>query len=220
MEVQKQTVDFSEQTSELFSALAEAQAQFPTIKASKKVEVKTRDGRAYEYSYAPINTIIEQISPALKKAGLAVMSFPGKGELTTVLTHKSGQWAKSTIPLVFGSGGMQAIGSAITYARRYNMVSLLNIAIEGEDDDGVATTTQPAQNGAKDEKLPPFMPEDFKKHEALIKGYMNKGESVEDIITRLTKHRYSGVHPKAIEAIEALAESLPKKKSKTEKQEA
>jgi len=38
---------------------------------------------------------------------------------------------------------IQGIGSAITYGRRYQLMTLLGIAGEGEDDDGTNTTTPP-----------------------------------------------------------------------------
>jgi hypothetical protein len=55
-------------------------------------------------------------------------------------------WQESTCPLP-DTVDSQKLGSAITYARRYNKLALLDIVAD-EDDDGNASTkiTQPQQN--------------------------------------------------------------------------
>jgi hypothetical protein len=58
--------------------------------------------------------------------------------LVTLLTHTSGEWIKSEFPIKAQPSGktneMQALGSGITYLRRYAICSMLGIA--QEDDDG------------------------------------------------------------------------------------
>ena len=54
--------------------------------------------------------------------------------ITTELVHESGESFVTAIPLVLGKNDMQGLGSAITYARRYGIMSLLNLP--AEDDDG------------------------------------------------------------------------------------
>jgi len=56
--------------------------------------------------------------------------------VTTVLMHEDDpNWEMiSHVPLVLGKNDMQGLGSAITYARRYGIMSLLNLP--AEDDDG------------------------------------------------------------------------------------
>jgi len=57
-------------------------------------------------------------------------------EVETMLTHKSGEFMSETLRLPVGKWDAHGIGSAITYARRYGLMSLLGIATD--DDDGNA----------------------------------------------------------------------------------
>ena len=62
----------------------------------------------------------------------------------TIIFHiKSGQWCKSSIRLRAESVSSQAIGSCLTYGRRYNLVSMLNLAAEDDDGNGASKKTLP-----------------------------------------------------------------------------
>ena len=61
--------------------------------------------------------------------------------LDTRLSHASGQWFESEWPVCKLPAQPQAIGSAMTYARRYSLFALVGIA--GEDDDGEAANAAP-----------------------------------------------------------------------------
>jgi hypothetical protein len=52
----------------------------------------------------------------------------------TLLTHSSGQWIGGTVSVTAREDTPQAIGSAITYLRRYALQSFVGVA--PEDDDG------------------------------------------------------------------------------------
>jgi hypothetical protein len=57
--------------------------------------------------------------------------------LQTILTHSSGQWISSELPLqVFEK--VQQLGSEITYLRRYTLSSLLGIVTDDDDDGKMA----------------------------------------------------------------------------------
>lgn len=56
--------------------------------------------------------------------------------LRTQLTHESGQWIASEIPLACAWGDAQALGGTITYLRRYALAALVGLA--QADDDGTA----------------------------------------------------------------------------------
>lgn len=99
---------------------------------------KESDNPFFKSAYANLATILDAIEVEAAKCGLVITSQLVAGEaivLTTTLSHKdSEETIVSTFP-VFGSKP-QEIGSSITYARRYNIQSLLNLA--AEDDDGNA----------------------------------------------------------------------------------
>jgi hypothetical protein len=60
--------------------------------------------------------------------------------IKTIIAHESGDTIENELILPVTIGGRisdaQAIGSAITYARRYSLQSLVGISADEEDDDG------------------------------------------------------------------------------------
>jgi len=61
-----------------------------------------------------------------------------KVTVTTMLVHKSGEWFKNSIQMTSAQNTPQAIGSCITYGRRYSFCSV--VGISPEDDDGAAAS--------------------------------------------------------------------------------
>ena len=91
--------------------------------------------------YASLQTIIIKITPLLQKNGLSIHQIVEGKTLVTKLYHiESGQCVSSSCPLLLADKEtMQALGSAITYARRYSICAMLNIAGDDDDDGNVAT---------------------------------------------------------------------------------
>lgn len=129
----------SEQINELCAALAKAQASFQNVARDKNVVVKTKSGASYQFSYAPFESIVDAVRKPLGENGLSFVqsasSIDGKLVLLTRLLHSSGQWIETLTPIVVGEQGAQALGSGITYSKRYALTALLGIAAD-EDDDG------------------------------------------------------------------------------------
>jgi hypothetical protein len=94
----------------------------------------------FKSNYASLPHIIDEITEPLEKAGLVLMSFPDGDGLTTILSHAdSGEYMAATYTLqVVKQNDPQAQGSAISYARRYAITSILNLRIS--DDDAEAAT--------------------------------------------------------------------------------
>lgn len=129
----------SEQIDQLATALAGAQAKFPNPPRNREVTVQTNSGSSYKFKYATLDAVLDAIRAPMAEAGLAVVqtlaeSEGGKFRLQTRLMHKSGQWISSDQPLFVERPGNQAFGSALTYARRYALTSMLGIAAEEDDD--------------------------------------------------------------------------------------
>jgi hypothetical protein len=126
--------------SELASALVEARKKFsPALKHAKNP--------AFGSKYVDLATAVEATDTALSESGLTVIQSPHGSTveqtvtITTRLLHKSGQWLEGELTLpVKGQRGYdaQAVGSAITYGRRYAYMAMLGIA--PEDDDGNAAS--------------------------------------------------------------------------------
>jgi hypothetical protein len=121
----------------LAAALAALQAQIPVI---------PKDATAQYGSYADLAAIHKVIKPLLAAHGFAWSCCPhlresGAFVLAYTLTHApTGETVTGSYPLPV-TGTPQVIGSAITYARRYALQSVLDLTTD--DDDG-----QAAQNDA------------------------------------------------------------------------
>lgn len=120
----------------LSEALSKAQAEFPPVPFNAvNPFLKNR--------YADLGGIIQTAKPILAKHGLAVSQLAeGEGNttsVTTILMHSSGEWISSTISMDMeaekGKSQAQAVGSVITYLRRYSLASILGLYAD-EDTDG------------------------------------------------------------------------------------
>lgn len=123
-------------------ALAEFQKNIPVI-----TKDSTADAGKYTYGYAALDKIVPIVLPLLAAQGIAYTAVPdwtaqGFG-LRAALVHESGEKFEGFYPLGSPTNPAQAIGSAISYARRYALLSLTGIAPVGEDDDGAAAQAAP-----------------------------------------------------------------------------
>ncbi|MBC7318137.1 ERF family protein [Candidatus Bipolaricaulota bacterium] len=123
----------------LVKALLEVQKE---IENPKNTEINPY----YRSKYAPLPDILNLVRPLLAKNGLVLYQDVGSTKdgavcVRTHLIHESGE-SLSTSPLYMkpearhkekGKPTPQAIGSAITYARRYQILALLGIASEDDD---------------------------------------------------------------------------------------
>jgi hypothetical protein len=144
---------FSTTTASIFAAFAEAQAELKNPEKSKCVsqERRKRDGGTFnlQYSYAPLDVIVDEIRRVFPKHGIsysqAVSGDQKEVTCVTVLTHSSGEWME-TKPLSAQptQEGVQGMGSAISYLRRYQLSAAVGIASADEDDDGNASMGQAA----------------------------------------------------------------------------
>ena len=136
--------------SESIAALAKALIGFNSevTKISKSAE-----NPFFKSKYATLDNIVDEVRPILAKHGLSILQFPGgDGEnviMKTMLLHESGEWIESE-PLIMKpvKNDPQAVGSCVTYARRYSIGSFLSLNT-GEDDDGQKATNGESKITAK-----------------------------------------------------------------------
>jgi len=76
-----------------------------------------------------------------------------KSFVQTCLVHSSGQMISFNSPLIIGKNDMQGLGSAITYAKRYALSSLLSISGDDEDDDANLAVKQKPSTKAEVQKV-------------------------------------------------------------------
>jgi hypothetical protein len=127
----------SDSIAQLAEALSKAQGQ---IDAAAKANVNSH----FKNKYADLNSLREAIREPLATNDLSVIQLPRflekEVEVETMLMHKSGEFIAETLRMPVGQMTAQAVGSALTYCRRYSLSSILNLA--AEDDDGNAATQQ------------------------------------------------------------------------------
>lgn len=132
-------------TAELLAALAKAQAEFPELKKNQTAKIVT-DNAAYEYSYVDLAELFKLTRPVLNKHGLAVsqsVSTEGRGDnlivrIETFLFYSGGGYLYNPLELPFIRTGkmnsIQAIGSVVTYGRRYSYEAIIGIASQEDTD--------------------------------------------------------------------------------------
>ena len=133
-------------SSENIQELAKALAKFQGEVANPK---NTASNPFFNSKYAPLAGIIDATKEALAKNGLSVVQSPaahgGMLYMSTMLLHTSGEWIESgMLAMTPDKETPQSIGSAITYARRYQLSAILGVSSE-DDDDGNAAEPQTAQ---------------------------------------------------------------------------
>lgn len=123
---------------ELAKALSKFQKNAPKIEKDKNAEIATKTGANYGYKYADLASIWDKIRGPLADSGLSIIQAPtNKGTepgLTTMVLHESGEWIEETMKLAISRDDPQGHGSAITYARRYGMCSMLGIVADSDTD--------------------------------------------------------------------------------------
>lgn len=159
----------STQINELAASLSKAQGEFPPIVNAQVAEIEMKNGGTYVYTYADLSDVLKAVRPVLAANSLAIMQFQEYEDvrgsdhldwLRTRLLHSSGQWIETVVALevdrkdakgVMGAIDPQAMGSAITYARRYCLSAMLGIATE-DDDDGAAAKNRTRRSGKGNSK--------------------------------------------------------------------
>ena len=126
---------------ELVTALVGFQSSISSVPKSTK---------GYNYKYSDLATVWDSIRKPLADNGLAVVQTTRNlDDLTpvviTTLMHTSGQWIEGELAIKPTKMDAQGVGSVISYARRYSLMSILGIAAAGEDDDG-AKASKPAKD--------------------------------------------------------------------------
>ena len=138
----------SEQISELAKALCKVQAE---VSGAKKGSTNP----FFKSKYADLASIIEASKTSLAKHGLAVTQwFSESNENTcrvcTTLMHESGQFITSHLDIPLVKKDPQAMGSAITYGRRYSLAAILNMAqIDDDAESSIARGITNQRQGAR-----------------------------------------------------------------------
>jgi hypothetical protein len=114
-------------------------------KAQKEIGAahKGANNPFFKSKYADLGAVMEACKEPLNKNGICVLQPVTSDGLTTfvetVLLHESGEWFASSLRVSCKNpDNPQEMGSAISYARRYSLQSIM--FIPAEDDDGEKAT--------------------------------------------------------------------------------
>jgi len=140
-------------TAEFHKALLQAQRQMVD-------PMKDASNPHFNSKFVSLRGICEAVRPALQDAEITMtqaIDFDGdRMFVRTVLTHVAGGSVESRCPvLTVKANDPQAMGSAITYARRYALAAICGVAPSDDDDDG-ARATRGAEGRKPAKKLEPF----------------------------------------------------------------
>ena len=126
---------------EIYNKLFKVQQEIGAISKDKK-------NSFYKNKYFDINKLIEHVSPILKSHNLLLLQPIRDNKVCSVIIDLDGGVVESSLELPANLDA-QKIGGAITYYRRYTLVSLLGL--QAEDDDGEATRTKETTSSNKTE---------------------------------------------------------------------
>lgn len=122
-------------------ALAKVQEELPVIEHDAEIKFKGK----VQSTYSKYETVDAVIRPILIKNGFS-LSFDttdlnDKTFVIGYLAHRQGHKEKRMVELPLDTSGskntIQAMGSTISYGKRYLVGMLLNLVTKGEDNDGI-----------------------------------------------------------------------------------
>ena len=124
---------------DLYKALLEVQRNAPAL---QKGSINPHFGS----QYISLEDLMEAILPVLNDHDFLLIQAPtvfgGEPSLETLLIHvPSADELRFTMPLCVDKMNPQGQGSAITYARRYSLMSLLGLVADKDDDGNAASNT-------------------------------------------------------------------------------
>ena len=159
------------------------------VKAQAEVENLYPSSKGYGYDFVPLNKIIDTLKTVLPKYGLAYIQLPFGGQsgntvgLSTRIVHDSGEWIEETAEFpvtdMKGVNATQKAGAAITYFRRYALLSAFGITgdkdVDANDQAWKNTPQQKSQisNAQKTPKFPET--EEAKQLKNSILDWINNG---------------------------------------------
>lgn len=137
------------------------------LKAQKSIGAASKDSvnPFFKSKYADLGAVMETCKGPLNENGIIVLQPVGSDDLgvyvETILLHESGEYISDRMRIsVKAQNDPQAQGSAITYARRYGLQSMVFIPAEDDDAEKATNHVHVAQshshisNGSQPTDLP------------------------------------------------------------------
>lgn len=141
----KERIDAENAKRQFIQSLHNFQAECPQITRSGGIIVNN----VLRSRYSPYEDTMKVVRPYMQKWGFSESFDTQVNEagqicaVTCTLSHVGGHSVQSTFPVTPDSSGsknsIQAIGSALSYGKRYSLGAVLGLVFTNEDDDGRAT---------------------------------------------------------------------------------
>jgi len=190
-------MEHSEKIDELGAALSKAQG---ILEAAKK----DSNNPFFKSKYADLASVWESCRAALSSNGLSIVQSPEESDsgiaVVTMMLHSSGQWIRSRYTMPVSKVDAQAVGSAITYARRYALSSIVGIAPEDDDGNGAAEKPPTKQQSQQEKKpvqkqetktLPPYSDESFAANKEKWAESIKAGKNTAQVIISIVSTKYA-----------------------------
>jgi hypothetical protein len=133
----------SELPSKLATALAKAQAEIKPV-------AKSGFNPHFRKPYSTLTDVWDAVREPLTKNGISILQMTSVNAngivLNTLVLHSSGESVQGELPVAPVGTAPQPLGSAISYARRYALLSAVGGSVDDDDDGSAASGT--AGNGA------------------------------------------------------------------------
>ena len=131
-----------------------------TVQGKMSHAVKDSANPFFKSKYADLESVWDVCRSLLSENGLAVMQFPGdinfvqlekengdiniatKMSLTTIISHKSGEFISQEMSVPVTKPDAQGAGSALTYMRRYALAAVVGV-VQADDDGNAASSPKP-----------------------------------------------------------------------------
>ena len=136
----------------MFADLLAAQKEMPNLQ-------KTGINPHFKNRFVPLDELLHAVLPILNAHNFVLTQCPsianGEPALTYSLRHVSGEEVLGTMLLMSGKDGPQDQGSAITYARRYSLMSMLGLTADADDDAEAAHKASSRPSDGQQRPTPP-----------------------------------------------------------------
>ena len=175
--------------------------------------LKQANNPHFRSKYADLGNVMDACLPALNEAGIALIQPPGEDEygryVETILIHgESGEQLSCRVPLIVSKNDMQGYGSAVTYARRYGLMTMAGIAPE-DDDGNAAAKARPQDDQPKPRQAKPQ--ENDTEAVDRAREYLDDAENLDDL-----KERWNKI-PKPVQAVPDVIAAKDKAKDRLSK---
>jgi hypothetical protein len=141
----------SDKIDQVATSLYAVQRELRNPPPNARADIETKSGRTFGYDYLSLPKLIDVVREAFKAVSLAYVQEitqlgTGIGVTTRIMHGPSGQWVELGPLPVPCAPDAQAVGSAITYGRRYALAAAVGIAAD-EDDDAAGAAERDAAHG-------------------------------------------------------------------------